>query len=91
MPPRNEVRRAPARVSKIANNEPMDLDKGVVARTYMYMDLSYPNRGIISDKNRKLFDVWDKLYPANKWECERARIIESMQGNQNQILEARCN
>lgn len=79
--------------AKIQNRkfEPMDIDKGVVARVYMYMDESYPNRGIISDKNKKLFDAWDKLYPANKWECERARIIESIQGNRNQILSTRCN
>jgi deoxyribonuclease-1 len=79
--------------AKIQNRkfEPMDLDKGVVARTYMYMDLSYPNRGIISDKNKKLFESWDKLYPVSKWECERAKLIKEIQGNENQILSSKCN
>ena len=78
--------------AKIQNHkfEPMDIDKGIVARVYLYMDLSYPNRGIISQKNKKLFDSWDATYPVNKWECERAKIIESIQGNRNQILSARC-
>jgi deoxyribonuclease-1 len=78
--------------AKIQNRkfEPMDFDKGVVARTYMYMNEAYPDRGIVSDKNIKLFDAWDKRYPVNKWECERAKIIEKFQGNKNKILQSRC-
>lgn len=78
--------------AKIQNHkfEPMDFDKGVVARTYMYMDESYPKRGIISDKNRKLFESWNKLYPVNKWECERAELIKEIQGNENQVLSSKC-
>src|SRR5699024_5720450 len=43
--------------------EPMDAAKGLVARTYMYMDKTYPGRGIISGKNAKLFEAWNKMYP----------------------------
>ena len=70
--------------------EPMDAAKGVVARTYMYMDQAYPNRGIISQKNRKLFEVWDKLYPVTPWECQRAKSIEKIQGNINPVLAMAC-
>lgn len=70
--------------------EPMDSAKGVVARVYMYMDKEYPEHGIISDKNKKLFDAWDKMFPVTKWECERARIIHRIQGNENKILKERC-
>jgi len=70
--------------------EPMDAAKGIVARTYMYMDASYPNRGIISDKNKKLFEAWDKMFPVTSWECERAKLIASIQGNTNEILKKRC-
>lgn len=70
--------------------EPMDLDKGKVARVYMYMNQAYPGRGIISDKNQKLFEAWDKLYPVDSFECTRAQRIEKIQGNKNKILEARC-
>ena len=79
--------------AKIQNRkfEPMDQDKGIVARVYMYMDQSYPNRGIISDKNRKLFESWDKLYPVTEWECKRAKLIKEIQINDNQVLSSRCN
>ena len=70
--------------------EPMDKDKGIVARTYMYMDLNYPGRGVISNKNRKLFAAWDKEYPVSQWECQRASLIAGIQGNPDQILSARC-
>ena len=70
--------------------EPMDASKGTVARTYMYMDLTYPGRGIISDKNRPLYLAWDKLYPVQKWECDRAKKIQLLQGNINPILEKQC-
>jgi len=70
--------------------EPMDEYKGVVARTYMYMDLVYPGRGIISDKNRKLFEAWDNAYPVTDWECQRADLIKEIQGNANPILVQRC-
>jgi deoxyribonuclease-1 len=70
--------------------EPMDQAKGVVARTYMYMDLSYPGRGVISNKNRKLFDAWDKQFPVSSWECRRADKIRRVQGNENPVLSARC-
>ena len=78
--------------AKIQNHkfEPMDLDKGVVARVYMYMDSSYPGRGIIGEKNRKLFDAWDNSYPANEWDCDRAKMIEKIQGNKNHVLNSRC-
>lgn len=70
--------------------EPMDQDKGVVARVYLYMDEVYPGRGIVSEKNRKLFASWDKQYPATQWECQRADRIRTRQGNANQILASRC-
>ena len=68
----------------------MDVDKGIVARVYLYMDLNYPGRGVISNKNRKLFEAWDREHPVGDWECKRARIIESLQGNQNTVLTSRC-
>lgn len=70
--------------------EPMDRAKGVVARTYMYMEQAYPGRGIISDKNEKLFAAWDKLFPVTDWECRRAEKIRLVQGNENEVLKARC-
>jgi len=70
--------------------EPMDRAKGIVARTYMYMNQAYPGHGIISDKNEKLFEAWDKKFPVTEWECRRAKKIRAVQGNENTILQDRC-
>lgn len=70
--------------------EPMDAAKGIVARTYMYMNQTYPGRGIISGKNSKLFEAWDKMYPVTEWECIRAKRIEKIQKSENPILKAAC-
>ncbi len=70
--------------------EPMDFAKGTVARAYLYMEQAYPGRGIISDKNEKLFQAWDKLHPVEPWECELYRKIKKVQKNDNPILRERC-
>jgi len=70
--------------------EPSDEAKGIVARTYMYMHQAYPGRGIISDKNEKLFEAWDKQFPVSAWECDRGQKIAQEQGNHNPILKSRC-
>jgi deoxyribonuclease-1 len=70
--------------------EPMDRAKGAVARTYLYMDLSYPGKGIVSDRLRKLFEAWDRQFPPDAWECRRAEKIRAIQGNENTFVTARC-
>lgn len=70
--------------------EPMNRAKGIVARIYTYMDLTYPGRGIVSDKNKKLFEAWDKMFPATKSECERMILIRNATGMLNPILEKAC-
>ncbi|WP_417911087.1 endonuclease [Candidatus Electronema sp. PJ] len=69
--------------------EPPDDKFGDIARTYMYMEAAY-GRGVIAEKNIKLFEAWNKLDPVDKWECKRARLIEKLQGNKNMILEKAC-
>ena len=70
--------------------EPRESIRGEIARTYMYMDSVYPGRGIISKKNKKLFNTWDRSDPVDQWECERTRRIEMIQGNRNEIVIGRC-
>ncbi len=70
--------------------EPREKIRGEIARTYMYMDSVYPNRGIISKKNKKLFEAWNKSDPVDEWECERAKRIEKIQGNRNEIVMGNC-
>jgi len=70
--------------------EPREKIRGEIARTYLYMDSVYPGRGIISKKNRKLFESWNQSDPADEWECERAKRIERIQGNRNDVVMGRC-
>ncbi|MBK7962455.1 MAG: endonuclease [Bdellovibrionales bacterium] len=60
--------------------EPMDFAKGVVARTYMNFENRYPGHGVVSDKNRKLYEAWDKMYPVTPLECRRWREFEAVMG-----------
>ena len=70
--------------------EPREEIRGEIARTYLYMDSVYPGRGIISKKNKKLFEAWNKSDPVDEWECERAKRIEKIQGNRNEIVFEKC-
>ena len=70
--------------------EPKESIRGEIARTYLYMDSVYPGRGIISNKNRKLFDAWNQSDPVDEWECERAKRIEKIQGNVNEVVMRDC-
>jgi deoxyribonuclease-1 len=69
--------------------EPPDDKYGDIARGYMYMEAAY-HRGVISEKNVKLFEAWNRMDPVDKWECERARLIEKIQGNRNMIVAKAC-
>lgn len=69
--------------------EPPDRAKGVVARASLYMEDNYPQYRI-SDRQRRLFESWDKMYPVTDWECERARRIERLQGNANERVNGAC-
>ena len=40
----------------------------------------------ISDKQRKLFQVWDNQDPVSEWERIRADRIEAIQGNKNKFI-----
>ena len=66
--------------------EPPEMIRGDIARTYFYMNWAYPGRGVISKKNKKLFETWDKQDPIDDWERERAKRIEAVQGNENPFV-----
>ncbi len=70
--------------------EPPPGVRGNIARTYFYMDWAFPGHGIISKKNRKLFQAWDKIDPVDDWECERCSRIEAIQGNENPFVKKVC-
>lgn len=69
--------------------EPPEYVRGAIARTYKYMASTYP-RFTISSQQKQLFGAWDALYPVDKWECTRAKRIETIQKNRNAIVAERC-
>lgn len=64
--------------------EPKEDIRGDIARTYFYMEKTY--NVPISDKQRKLFEVWDKQDKIDEWEITRAKRIEKIQGNRNTFV-----
>lgn len=70
--------------------EPPPDKRGNIARTYFYMNGVYPGHGIISKKNMKLFQAWDKRDPVDEWECERCKRIEKIQGSENPFVKKAC-
>ena len=69
--------------------EPPATSRGVIARTYMYMDSIYASYKM-SRQQRQLMGAWDKTYPVSEWECERAKRIEAIQGSKNEVLKQNC-
>ena len=70
--------------------EPPEDVRGDIARIYFYMSDAYPGRGIVSKKNRKLFDAWDRQDPVDEWECEKERRVRAIQGSENFFVSRRC-
>lgn len=70
--------------------EPAADIRGDIARTYQYMDFAYPGFGIIDDDTRAMFEDWSAADPVDDWECERARRIAVIQGNQNPFVDEAC-
>jgi len=69
--------------------EPPAAARGVIARTYLYFEGAY-RRYRMSDAQRKLMNAWDKTYPLEDWECERACRIQQIQKNTNKVLKTKC-
>ena len=76
---------------KISKNkvEPHNEVKGLIARTYFYMEQTYP-RYKIGEPMRSILKIWDKKYPVTDWECQRAYRIEKVQGNANRNVKKEC-
>lgn len=69
--------------------QPPEQARGVIARTYMYMEATYPKYKM-SKQQRKLMDAWDWQYPVTEWECKRSVLIRQLQGNANEVVDSRC-
>lgn len=69
--------------------EPNENNKWDIARTYRYIEETY-DINVISDKNEKLFNVWEKIDPISKEECRRYYAIKKYQWNKNIVLHDTC-
>lgn len=68
--------------------QPRPESRGIVARISFYMEKEY---GItISDKSRRLFEIWDKEHPVTLRECVRDERIAKVQGNHNSFVASHC-
>lgn len=62
--------------------------KGMIARTYLYMEQRY---GIVlASQEKKLMEEWNRAQPPKAWECKRNQIIARKQGNDNSFITAQC-
>ncbi|MCW3171877.1 endonuclease [Shewanella subflava] len=68
--------------------QPPAKSRGAIARTYFYMQQSYKLQ--ISSSQRQLFQAWDKMYPVDKNECKRDKLIAAAQGNHNDFVYKQC-
>lgn len=68
--------------------QPRDEIRGMIARTYFYMRDKYNIN--LSDSDHKLMTAWNEMYPPEKWECDRNRQIEQIQGNDNKFITEKC-
>ena len=69
--------------------EPPIIARGRIARTYLYMEDTYSNYNM-SRQQRQLMNAWDKMYPVDSWECERAKKITTLQNSKNVVVQNRC-
>ncbi len=60
--------------------------RGDLARAYKYMNRSYPERKLIDEAHRAVFDTWDSEDPPDAWERERNKRIAARQGNANSFI-----
>lgn len=66
--------------------EPQDSVKGDIARIYFYLEKQYPYVGVISGKNRKLFEAWNKLDPISEQEKKINCLKAKYQGHANPFV-----
>jgi len=76
---------------KISNRkaEPPTNARGMIARSYLYMDQTYRNYSM-SKQQLQLMTAWHKQFPVTQWECLRGERIAKLQGNKNTILAESC-
>lgn len=70
--------------------EPPEYTKGIIGRTYLYMEKEYPTKMKLTFEERIRFKKWNELYPPDEQECKRSELIKNTQGNENTIVKKAC-
>ncbi len=68
--------------------EPPPRARGVVARTSLYIAAKHGLK--LSDRQRQLFEAWDRQFPVAHWECQRNARIRQLQGDSNSYVARGC-
>lgn len=61
--------------------------RGDLARASLYMNKTYPERHLLDEAHRAMFEKWSAEDPPDDWERERNRIIKERQGNSNPFID----
>ena len=64
--------------------EPAPEIRGIIARTYLYMNDAYQLH--LGPEEIELFLAWHRKYPPTPMELERDAIIRNLQGNSNPYI-----
>lgn len=73
---------------KLKLAQPPKEARGIIARAYLYMAETYDIR--LAPQQRRLYEAWDRMYPASELECRRNELITDKQGNRNRFVSASC-
>lgn len=68
--------------------QPPKESRGRIARAYLYMSEQYDIK--LSNQQRRLYEAWNRMYPANEIECERNKLIKQKQKNENRFITESC-
>ncbi|MEL6340672.1 MAG: endonuclease [Myxococcota bacterium] len=67
---------------------PDKTQRGLIARTYLYMNASYPEHVAIDPALRNTLERWHRESAPSASECQRGRVIAERQGNANRWLKS---
>ena len=73
---------------KLKQAQPPKASRGQIARAYLYMAETYNIR--LSNQQRRLYEAWNRMYPADQVECRRNELIAKEQGNLNRFVTESC-
>jgi len=71
--------------------EPSEKIRGEIARTYLFMDIAYPELKILTSSEKMFYIKWSNEYPVSLKECNRNEKILTLQKSNNTITRELCN